>query len=301
MKSVARFLSGVLAILLVGLLFWWSVPEGKPAKQLAVRVPEGHTAFNLVEQQEEVYPQIYVGGPFTPTLSPAVRDLPPFTPEPPALVEMHRRLDYFFPGPSIQGPEALAAFRWFVDLQVKEKVVPDAVAEEAESSENRFLNGRLAMYFNSRRGVPTYRAVAAFRWDVAPLPRGREEASILHSDGFCMAAVAKDKEAAWALIEFANSVEGQKILAETGRIVPSLRQVAESPAFLDPGRPPTHSHIFLDVIPDLHSLPILARWSTIEETADREIEAAFYGRISVEEATARAISLTRSYFQETGP
>lgn len=201
----------------------------------------------------------------------------------------------------LDSPEALAAFRWFVDLQVKEKVVPDAAAEEAESSENRFLNGRLAMYFNSRRGVPTYRSVATFRWDVAPLPRGREEASILHSDGFCMAAMAKDKEVAWALIEFANSVKGQAILAEAGRTVPSVRKVAESSAFLEPGRPPAHSRVFLDVIPALHSLPILARWSTIEEVADREIEAAFYGRISVEEAVARAISLTRPYFQATGP
>lgn len=202
---------------------------------------------------------------------------------------------------ALDSPEALDAFRWFVNLQVKEKVVPDATAEEAESSENRFLGGRLAMYFNSRRGVPTYRAIATFRWDVAPLPRGQEEASILHSDGFCMAAAAKDKEAAWALIEFANSVDGQKILAETGRTVPSLRQVAESSVFLEPGRPPASSRVFLDVVPTLRFLPILARWGTIEETADREIEAAFYGRIPVEEAAARAISLTQPYFQEAGP
>ncbi|MFC1976082.1 ABC transporter substrate-binding protein [Chloroflexota bacterium] len=53
---------------------------------------------------------------------------------------------------ALDTPEALAAFQWFVDLQVKEHVVPDAVAESAETSESRFLNGRLAMYFNSRRG-----------------------------------------------------------------------------------------------------------------------------------------------------
>ena len=35
------------------------------------------------------------------------------------------------------------------------KVAPDAAAEKAESSESRFLNGRLAMFLNSRRGVPT--------------------------------------------------------------------------------------------------------------------------------------------------
>ncbi|MGB9724371.1 MAG: ABC transporter substrate-binding protein [Chloroflexia bacterium] len=202
---------------------------------------------------------------------------------------------------TLDSPAALAAFRWFVNLQVQEKVVPDAAAEQAESSESRFLGGRLAMYFNSRRGVPTYRTITAFRWDVAPLPAGREAASILHSDGFCMAAATQDKEAAWALIEFANSVEGQEILAKTGRTVPSLQSVAESPAFLEPGRPPASSRIFLEVIPTLRFLPILPRWGTIEEVADREIEAAFYGRIPVEEAVTRAISLTQPYFQEKGP
>jgi multiple sugar transport system substrate-binding protein len=199
---------------------------------------------------------------------------------------------------ALDRPEALAAFRWFVDLQVKEKVVPDAVAEAAESSENRFLNGRLAMYLNSRRGVPTYRAVATFRWDVAPLPAGRMSVSILHSDGFCLSATAKEKAAAWALIEFANSVEGQEILAKTGRTVPSLRQVAESPAFLEPGRPPASSRIFLEVIPTLRSTPVFPRWGTIEEVVDREVEAAFYGRVPVEVAVSRAISLTQPYFQE---
>ena len=63
---------------------------------------------------------------------------------------------------ALDAPGALAAFQWFVDLQVKEQVVPDAAAEAAESSESRFLNGRLAMYFNSRRGVPTYRTIKTF-------------------------------------------------------------------------------------------------------------------------------------------
>ena len=135
---------------------------------------------------------------------------------------------------ALDSPAALAAFQWFVDLQVKEHVVPDATAEQAEESETRFMNGRLAMFLNSRRGVPTYRTVEGLDWDVAPLPQGVQAAGILHSDGYCLSAKAQDKESAWTLIEFANSAEGQTLMAGTGRTVPSLRQVAESPAFLDP-------------------------------------------------------------------
>lgn len=197
---------------------------------------------------------------------------------------------------ALDGPQALAAFRWFVDLQVREHVVPDRAAEQAEGSENRFLNGRLGMYLNSRRGVPTYRTITAFSWDVAPLPRGRQEAGVLHSDGFCMAAKTQNKQAAWTFIEFANSPVGQEILAATGRTVPSLRAVAESPAFLDPRQPPANSRVFLDTIPIIRRLPLLPQWTQIEEAANREIERAFYGETTVEEAAAAAIEATRSMF-----
>lgn len=199
---------------------------------------------------------------------------------------------------TLDSPAALEAFTWFTNLQVRERVVPDAVAESAISSENRFLQGTLAMYFNSRRGVPTYRTITDFRWDVAPLPRFRQAAGILHSDGYCMAAATRNKEAAWTFIEFANSATGQRLIAETGRTVPSLRQVAAEPVFLAPILPPQNSRVFLDTLPVMRQVPTIAQWVAVEETANREIERAFYGQISVPEAAATAVQLTQSYFGE---
>ena len=198
----------------------------------------------------------------------------------------------------IDSPEALAAFQWFVDLQVKEQVVPDAVAESAESSESRFLNGRLAMYFNSRRGVPTYRTISSFDWDVAPLPQGKQAAGILHSDGYCMAQRTQNKEAAWTFIEFANSTIGQEIVAASGRTVPSLIEVAESEAFLSPNLPPANSRVYIDTIDTLKRVPIMTTWVGIEETASQEVERAFYGQASVEEAAKTAVSLAQPYFNK---
>jgi multiple sugar transport system substrate-binding protein len=97
------------------------------------------------------------------------------------------------------------------------------------------------MLLNSRRGLPTYREIKDFDWDVAALPAGKQAATVLHADGYCMAAASKNKPAAWAFAEFANSAEGQTIVAKTGRTVPSLRSVAASPAFLDPASKPKSS------------------------------------------------------------
>lgn len=193
-------------------------------------------------------------------------------------------------------PAATAAMQWFVDLQVKHHVVPNATQEQAEDSESRFLNGRLGMLLNSRRGVPTYREIKDFDWDVAPLPQGKQPATILHADAYCLPAASKNKPAAWAFIEFANSAEGQRIIAQTGRTVPSLKAVAASPAFLDPNSKPQSSQVFLDVIPNIRSVPITPAWPDIEEIVTQEIQRAYYGQATVAEAITAATTNTGRFF-----
>lgn len=197
---------------------------------------------------------------------------------------------------ALDTPEAREALQWFFDLQLRHRVVPDAVAEAAEDSESRFLNGRLGMYLNSRRGVPTYRTIEGFDWDVAPLPQGRERAGMLHSDAYCLPAASRNKEAAWALIEFANSVDGQTIIAASGRTVPSLRAVAESPAFLDPAQRPASSQVFIDAIPYVRAVPIMATWVDIEDLAGEELTRAFYGEATLDEAISTVEERARPFF-----
>lgn len=196
---------------------------------------------------------------------------------------------------TLDQPQSLDAILWLVELQTKHHVVPDAEQEAAEDSESRFLNGRLAMYLNSRRGVPTYRQITAFDWDIAPLPRKVRPASLVHADAYCMPSTVKNKDLVWKFIEFANSIEGQTIVAASGRTVPSLRSVAESPTFLDPQQKPQNSQVFLEMIPYLRALPSTAGWVDVEELATAELQRAFYGQASIEEAVQSAILLTQPY------
>ncbi|HNF35982.1 MAG TPA: sugar ABC transporter substrate-binding protein [Anaerolineales bacterium] len=195
-------------------------------------------------------------------------------------------------------PLDLEAVQWFVDWQVTHHIVPNAEEEKAESSESRFINGRVAIYFNSRRLVPTFREITAFDWDVAPLPVGRSDATILHSDAYCLTAASQHKEDAWTFIEFANSAAGQSLIAQSGRTVPSLIQVAESDAFLDPNAKPEHSRVFLDVIPFTLRLPQQANWADIEEICDEELQRAFFGEVTALEAMQSAVERTLSLFTE---
>ncbi|TDC49730.1 sugar ABC transporter substrate-binding protein [Jiangella ureilytica] len=197
-------------------------------------------------------------------------------------------------------PATRQAVDWFLDLQLVHGVVPPDAEEQSESSEARFLRGTLGMYLNSRVAVPTLRSIEGFEWDVAPLPvaPGGEPASILHSDAYCMSAGLDDHAAAWDFIEFAMGVEGQTILAASGRTVPSRLDVASSDVFLEPAEPPASSQVYLDIEPYLRATPRIATWSRIEAEANDLLAEVFYGRVDREEGLRRLEDELRPLFQQ---
>lgn len=193
--------------------------------------------------------------------------------------------------------ESVEAIGWFVDLQTRHKVVPDAVQVAAEDDESRFLNGRSGMFFDSRRAVPTLRTITAFDWDVAPLPGRKVRASILHSDAYLLTAASKNKAAAFSFMEYANSPEGQTFIAQTGRTVPSIRAIAESPIFLDPAAKPANNRAFLDAIPIVRPTINTDTTEQIEGIVNNELKRAFYGQATVTEAIGTAQSRTAELFK----
>ena len=146
------------------------------------------------------------------------------------------------------------------------------------------------------RGRVIMLAVDGLDWDVAALPTAVEPAGILHSDAYCMAAAAEDKDAAWTFIEYANSSEGQAIVAESGRTVPSLKEVASSEAFLDPSVAPANSAVWLETVDTLGTVPVMAAWVDIEELTGDELERAFYGQATVDEVIDAMITRTAPFF-----
>ncbi|MEV1328624.1 sugar ABC transporter substrate-binding protein [Micromonospora costi] len=195
-------------------------------------------------------------------------------------------------------PATRSAVDWFLDLQLRHHVVPPDAEEQSESSEARFLRGTLGMYLNSRVAVPTLRTIDGFTWDAAPLPvaPGGVPASILHSDAYCMSAGRPDHDGAWRFIEFAMGQQGQQILAGSGRTVPSRLDVANSPAFLDPAKPPRSSQVYLDAEPHLRATPRTGTWSRVEREADSLLEEVFYGRVGREEGLRQLEEKIRPLF-----
>lgn len=201
---------------------------------------------------------------------------------------------------TLQTPEARQAVQFFMDLQLVHRVVPNEAETKAEDLESRFMNGRLAMVFNSRAATPQFRGIKDFKWDVAPLPSKEKgkPVSILHSDAYCIAAASKNKELAWAFTEWAQGPEGQARASKLGRTVPSLKSVAESPAFLDPSQPPANNQVFLDAAENMKLVPVLSTWPKIESTANEELERAFFGLAPIDDVLTKLTEDTKPMFAE---
>lgn len=185
---------------------------------------------------------------------------------------------------ALDSDKAVAAIQRYIDLQVKYQAAPSAVAEKAEDSLTRFMNGKLGMYMDSRRVTSLLRDTIkdTFDWDVAALPSQGQTTSILHSDDYCMPAGGKNKDAAWKLIEFAAGPQGQTTMTQIGRLVPSLKAIAESPVFLDPKAKPANSKVWLET--PLRSVPITPNWPAVETAITKELEKAYYGVQPVKDA-----------------
>jgi multiple sugar transport system substrate-binding protein len=177
----------------------------------------------------------------------------------------------------LRTPQAVEAIAWLLSLRRVHGVTPSLAEARSEDLEARFARGELAMLLQSRRLTATLREVrGTLDWDVAPLPRLRTAATVLHADGYCMARTSQHKDAAFRFVAYALGPEGAALLSRSGRTVPSRRSVAESPAFLDPSRPPRSARVFLDALPHMRRLPNVAAWNEVETRLDEVVEERYY-------------------------
>jgi multiple sugar transport system substrate-binding protein len=197
---------------------------------------------------------------------------------------------------TLDAPASRDALQFFAELSLVHRVVPTEAEEQAEELEDYFMEGRMAMFVGPRDDTAMFRTIKNLTFDVAPMPRDKQAATLLTSDGYCLAAGAKHKEAGWDFLQFAAGPDGQTIAAKQGRSVPSLKSIAASPAFLDPTQAPAHSQVYLDAIPMLHHIPQSPAWSSVERAFDQELERAFYGTAPIDQALQLATDVSRAEF-----
>jgi multiple sugar transport system substrate-binding protein len=203
---------------------------------------------------------------------------------------------------TIDTPEARKGIEWITSLgPTGIKATPTMDERMLLDDTQRFRSGQAAMLIQSRRVVAFLRDNAVVPWDVAPLPVGLMPANVSHSDGLGIFSGSTRKEGAWAFLEFAMGEEGQTILAESGRTVPSMVRVAESDSFLKGGsltsvlgytQSPRNARAFIDNIGISRPLPSTTTWPTAVWEMDRAFKKAFYDDGDVDTAVTSLLQRT---------
>ena len=176
---------------------------------------------------------------------------------------------------TLDSPEGLQAVEFLRGL-VAAGSAPGEVEVAAQGLEDRFAAGSLAMLLSSRRETPGFREVAGLDFDVAAFPIAVEPATLLHSDAYCISRGGDRIDAAADFVAFATGTQGQTLAALSGRSVPALKSVADSPAFLSPGRPPASSQVFLDAISTIRAFPSWPTWTEVEDLAEVSLQQVIW-------------------------
>jgi multiple sugar transport system substrate-binding protein len=180
-------------------------------------------------------------------------------------------------------PEAQAGIQFWTDL-IASGGSPTMAQLTDTSADQWFTSGKLAMYWggswfrSALTDVPFADSV-----DVLPLPKGEEQATVIHGVSNVVAAASKNKQAAQAFQVFLASEEAQRQQGEFGSIIPAYTGTQDSFAA---SMPQANLQVFIDALDYAQPLPVSANtaaWNALEAEL---LPQAFSGERPVADVTA---------------
>lgn len=178
-------------------------------------------------------------------------------------------------------PETQEGLQFWTDL-IADGASPSMQQLADTPADQWFLSGKLAMFYGGswfRAAVGDSEIVDSI--DVAPLPRGAEQATVIHGVANVVSANSANLQAARALQAFLASEDAQQQQGEVGSIIPAFTGTQQS--FID-SLPDIDLQVFLDAVDYARPLPVsqdTAVWNTFETEL---LPDAFSGARPVAEA-----------------
>lgn len=185
-------------------------------------------------------------------------------------------------------PPAVEALQFLSDLVNKERVAPTVDTIQSEGYFPLFENGKVAMQQMWPGNIPMLRkAVKAFTWDVAFLPKDVTRATFVNGAGNAVWSKTKAPEACWVLIQFFESQQGQDFFLASGKGVPSNKAVGAKYTQQKP--PPASLYVFIDDLSFARSVVGPPTWNQISDVLNKELAYLWDGSRSAKEVAARLV------------
>jgi len=136
--------------------------------------------------------------------------------------------------PAFNSEAGVEALQFWVDLIYKHKVMPEGVATYTEDDvKGGFIAKTVAMFTSGPWSVASLKQVSEIegKWAIAPLPKGKEEASVLGGMHWIVLEQSKHKEEAARFLNYYLRDEIQKDWAKSLSLLPIKKSLYEDPFF----------------------------------------------------------------------
>ncbi len=192
--------------------------------------------------------------------------------------------------PAFNSPEGIAALQFWVDLVEKYQVMPDGLATAGEDDvKGPFMAGQMAMFTSGPWTVASLKEATDIegKWSTAPLPEGKEAASVLGGMDLILLEQSEHKEEAARFLNFWMQDEIQLDWAKLLSLLPVKKLLYADPFFqTDP-----LMQAFASTLDVARSRPTIPQAGEIDDLFGQAIQAALSGAKSPQEALDEAAQL----------
>lgn len=181
-------------------------------------------------------------------------------------------------------PGGIEAVQFMADLANVHGVSPSPREQTDLGQVNDlFASGKIAMRFGEFWSSVQYLEVQDFEWDIAEPARGVQQATWVGGACYTVNSGTKLPEESVKLALFGSGPEGAKIVAAARAGVPAIKEIAESPAFLE-NTPPNNIKASTDVFAYGVQPPMSPTFPEWNRTLNAALDPVWVGEKTAEEA-----------------
>lgn len=183
-------------------------------------------------------------------------------------------------------PDSIGGLKFYVDLSREQHVAPTPGQTLGQDFQDMFASQRAGIIADSRFAYKRFlrKRRLKFPWDLAPMPRGKTQATTFIWGGNCILKSTKHPQEAWTFLKFLSGPEGAAINHQAGNALAAYRPAAEAEIHhpLDPNVPPG-DHFFLDAVRYGRIAPFPAQFAEYNQ-AMQGLQDAWLGLKTVDQA-----------------
>jgi multiple sugar transport system substrate-binding protein len=181
---------------------------------------------------------------------------------------------------TINEPPAVEAVKFYTDLLITYKVAPPSTLQnDGTAIRNLFIQESIAQFQQGSYALPAIHKEnpnIELGFGLLPAPEGKKPASVLGGWGYMIPKAAKNKDAAWAFVEWMSLPDNMAYYTDT---FPATYSALKNKKFENP-----EFKAFIDMTPYARLTPPVKGWVQMMTIIFKEVQSVMLGQKSAQKA-----------------